>query len=253
MEVLEKYFNHYIINARFKPALFVLMPIAITTLAWCPEAKQLGGFVLTFLITFGVMTFLSNQVSNLGNQLQDKLFSDWGGAPTTILLRHSDETLDLHTKQRYHKWLQLKLPDLIMPSSENEASDSGNADDIYASATNFLREFTRSKTKYPMVYSDNVAYGFARNLLALRPIGIGVALVCVVLNIALLFAYFSYYEQSIPIFVESHISMVIFGSLATVTSVYLLFFYVYFINSVLVHGRAFRYAKSLLAVCEERS
>jgi len=199
------------------------------------------------------MTFLSNQVSNLGNQLQDKLFENWGGAPTTILLRYSDNILDGHTKQRYHKWLQSKLPNLTMPSSENEASDSANADDIYASATNFLREFTRSKTKYPMVYSDNVAYGFTRNLLVLRPIGIGVSLVCIVLNIALLFAYFSYYEQSIPTFVESHISMVIFGSIATVASVWLLFFYVFFINSVSVHGRAFRYAKSLLAVCEERS
>jgi len=253
MEGLEKYFNHYIINARFKPALFVLMPIAITTLAWCPEAKQLGGFVLTFLITFGVMTFLSNQVSNIGNQLQDKLFNDWGGAPTTILLRHSDDILDAHTKQRYHKWLQSKLPDLIMPSFDGEASDTINADHKYASATNFLREHARSKAKYPMVYSDNVAYGFARNLLVLRPIGIGVALVCIILNMALLFAYFNHYEQSIPTFVESHISMVIFGSIATVASVWLLFFYVFFINSVSVHGRAFRYAKSLLAVCEERS
>jgi hypothetical protein len=251
MEGLEKFFNHYIINARFKPALFVLMPIAITTLAWCPEAKKLGGFVLTFLITFGVMTFLSNQVSNLGNQLQDKLFEDWGGAPSTILLRHSDNILDVHTKQRYHKWLQSKLPDLIMPSLEDEARDPINADHIYASATNFLREHTRSKTKYPMIYSDNVAYGFARNLLVLRPIGIGVALVSIVLNLVLLSTCFNYYEQSLPTFVESHISMVVFGSLATIASGGLLFFYIFFINSTSVHGRAFRYAKSLLAVCEE--
>jgi len=251
MEELEKYFNHYIINARLKPAFFVLMPIAITILAWCPEAQQLVGIVLTFLITFGVIAFLSNQVSNLGNQLQDKLFNDWGGAPTTILLRHSDDVLDAHTKQRYHKWLQSKLPDLIMPSPENEASNSNNADHIYASATNFLREYARSKAKYPMVYNDNVAYGFARNLLVLRPIGIGVALVSIVLNLVLLFFYFYYSEQSLQNFVENYLSMIIFGSLATIASAGLLFFYMFFINSIFVHGRAFRYAKSLLAVCEK--
>jgi hypothetical protein len=32
MDVLAKYFDHYVINARLKPAFFALMPIAITTL-----------------------------------------------------------------------------------------------------------------------------------------------------------------------------------------------------------------------------
>jgi hypothetical protein len=139
MEALEKYFDHYVINARLKPAFFSLMSIAITTLAWCPKAQQVGGIVLTFLITFGAMAFLSNLVSNLGNRLQEKLFEAWRGAPTTALLRHSDNTLDVHSKQRYHNWLQSKVPDLVMPSPDYEALHPINADYIYASATNFLR------------------------------------------------------------------------------------------------------------------
>jgi hypothetical protein len=100
MEALEKYFDHYVINARLKPAFFVLMPFAITTLAWCPRAQQVGGIILTYLMTFGVMAFLSNLVSNLGNQLQDKLFGIWGGAPTTTLLRCKTASNFFHFRRR---------------------------------------------------------------------------------------------------------------------------------------------------------
>jgi hypothetical protein len=253
MEALEKYFDHYVINARLKPAFFVVLPFAITTLAWCPEAQQIGGAILAFLITFGVIAFLSNLVSNLGNQLQDKLFGIWGGAPTTALLRHSDNILDAYTKQRYHKWLESKLPGLMMPSPESEAANPISADNIYASAANFLREYTRNKTKYLMVYSDNVAYGFARNLLVMRPIGIGVALLSIFLNLIFLYVNFIKAEESLRNLIDHKISMVIFGSGAIAVSVILLLIITFTINQAYVQGRAIRYAKSLLAVCEERN
>jgi len=252
MEALEKYFDHYVINARLKPAFFVLMPFAITTLAWCPRAQQVGGIILTFLMTFGVMAFLSNLVSNLGNQLQDKLFGIWGGAPTTTLLRYSDNILDAYTKQRYHKWLESKLPELVMPCPETEAANPVGADHIYVSAANFLREYTRNKTKYPMVYSDNVAYGFARNLLVMRPIGIGVTIVSIFLNLVFLYVYFIKAGESLGNLIDNKISMVIFGSGAITVSFIILLIITLTINQTYVHGRAIRYAKSLLAVCEER-
>lgn len=250
MQALSKYFDHYVINARLKPAFFALMPIAITTLAWCPKAQEVGGVVLTFLITFGVMAFLSNLVSNLGNQLQTRLFDDWGGAPTTILLRHADKTLDIYSKQRYHKWLQSKLPDLKMPSPENEDKNSVDADHIYTSAVSFLREYARDKNKFPMVYSDNVAYGFSRNLLVLRPIGIGVTLTSIFLNVALVYFYFVNAEREFNAFVGTNISMILFASGSVISSLIVLWIFCKLINDNYVHGRAIRYAKSLLAVCE---
>lgn len=250
MDALTKHFDHYVINARLKPALFALMPIAITTLAWCPKAQQLGGVILTFLITFGVIAFLSNLVSNLGNKLQEKLYKIWGGAPTTTLLRYSDDTLDIYSKQRYHKWLQSKLPNLMMPSPDVEARDPINADYIYASATNFLREYTRDKTKFPMVYSDNVSYGYSRNLFVLRPIGIGVTLASIFLNMILLYFYFVHAGLPLAHFANNNISIIIFGSGATIASFIVLLIFTFTINETYVQGRAIRYAKSLLAVCE---
>lgn len=47
--------------------------------------------------------------------------------------------------------------------------------------------------------------------------------------------------------------MVIFGSGAIAVSVILLLIITFIINQAYVRGRAIRYAKSLLAVCEERN
>jgi len=248
MEGLEKYFDHYVINARLKPTFFVVMPFAITTLAWCPQAQQLAGIVLTFLITFGVMAFLSNLVSNKGNQLQTRLYESWGGAPTTLLLRHSDPTLDPHTTRRYHQWIEERIPGLVLPTPQSEMENPTAADSAYRSATNYLREHTRDKAKYPMVYSDLVAYGFARNLLALRGFGIFVSLCSIGLNGV--FMFFSYTGPTIREFVASNLSMMIFFTGAAVASLILFLIFIFSLNGNYVRERAFRYAKSLLATCE---
>jgi len=249
MDVLEKYVDHYAINARLKPAFFVVMPLAVTTLAWCPEAQQVGGIILAFLITFGVMAFLSNLVSNQGNKLQIALYELWGGVPTTLLLRHSDSTLDEYTKQRYHQWLETKVTGLKFPAAKDEESKAARSDQCYASAVNFLREYTRDKTKYPMVYADNVAYGFARNLLVMRWIGVGFSVVGILLNF--LFLYSRYEGPSLRGFVNENMAMILFGGGATITSIIILFVWIFFVHKEYVKGRAIRYAKSLLAVCEE--
>lgn len=248
MEGLEKYFDHYVINARLKPTFFVVMPFAITTLAWCPQAQQLAGIVLTFLITFGVMAFLSNLVSNKGNQLQTKLYKSWGGAPTTLLLRHSDPTLDTYTTNRYHRWIEAHIPGLILPSPQSEKESTADADSAYLSATNYLREYTRDKVKYPMIYSDLVAYGFARNLLAMRGYGIFVSLFSIGLNGA--FMFFSYTGPTIREFAANNLSMMLFSAGAALASLILLLIFTFSLNDGYVRERAFRYAKSLLATCE---
>jgi len=248
MDVLEKYFDHYVINARLKPAFFVVMPLAITTIAWCPEAQRIGGVIIAFMITFGVMAFLSNLVSNSGNELQLRLFKLWGGAPSTMILRHADTTLDSHTKKRYHRWLEARVPDLELPDASMELNTVDDADEVYISATNFLREFSRDKTKYPMVYSDNVAYGFSRNLLVMRWLGFGISFISVMLNLG--FLYFGYFGQSYPNYIQANTAEFLFGLGAMCTSILLVVLFAFFVNKSYVHGRAIRYAKSLVAVCD---
>lgn len=200
------------------------------------------------MISFGVMTFISTFVSNLGNRCQKKLFSIWGGAPTTAILRHRDKVLDKYTKQRYHKWLDGKIDGLKLPKLEDEIKDQTDADLKYQSAINFLREFTRDKTKYPAVYRDNVAYGFARNLLSIRVMGLLVALMCVVINLYFVWPVLALAKGEADGIILSNYLL---GLGAGLTSVVFMLAFLLVINNNFVKERGFRYAKTLLESCEE--
>lgn len=92
-----------------------------------------------------------------------------GGMPTTLALRHRDQFLDSVSKHRYHDAIVTKLG-IAMPTAEEEAADPARADDTYIGATKHLRELTRANKS--LLLKENIAYGFHRNMLAMRPIGI---------------------------------------------------------------------------------
>jgi hypothetical protein len=247
LKELGKYFDHYTINARFMPAFFSVLPFVLTMLAWCPSSKSILGGSLTVLISFGVMTFISTLISNLGNRCQKRLFSIWGGAPTTAILRHRDQVLDKYTKQRYHRWLDGKIYGLNLPKLEDEINDQTDADLKYQSAINFLREFTRDKTKHPTVYRDNVAYGFARNLLSIRVMGLLVALMCVVINLYLIWSALSISQLSSGL---ETFKDYLFGIGSGFASMLFFFAFLFIVNGSFVKERAIRYARTLLESCE---
>jgi len=248
MEAITQYFDHYVISARVKPAFFVVLPLAVTSIAWLPQTQQLGGAILTFLVSFGVIGFFSNLISNAGNVLQVRLFNEWGGAPTTTLLRFSDTHLDSYTKRRYHRQLEEMIPSLIMPTQEQEIANSSDADECYTSAAVFLREHSRDKSKYPLVYADNVAYGYARNLLVMKPWGIMSAAIAIAMNLVLFYPEISAHLQMGQ---EGSLSWTEkIGLLSTVVSFVMLWVFTFTVNREYVKGRAVRYAKSLLTVCD---
>ncbi len=247
MDALSKYFDHYVISARIKPAFFAVLPLAATIAVWWPDAQQLGGAILTFLVTFGAIGFFSNHISNTGNQLQARLFAEWGGAPTTALLRFADSGLDSYTKERYHRRLEVMIPGLKMPTPAQEEDEPENADARYASAANFLREHTRDKNKYPLVYADNVAYGYARNLLVMKRLGVVAALTGAAVNAVLLYPEISAHLTQ-PI--RTLNTQVLFALATTAVCLGMLWLFAFVVDSQHVRGRAERYAKSLLAACD---
>lgn len=93
----------------------------------------------------------------------------------------------VHTgKRRYHDDIVSKLG-ITMPTAEEEAAAPAKADDTYIGATKRLRELTRNNKG--LLLKENIAYGFDRNMLAIKPIGIvtfllgllyGLVLACVV-------------------------------------------------------------------------
>lgn len=190
------------------------------------------------------MSFLSTVISNMGNAIQKVYFERWGGAPTTTLIMPESEEMDRYTKQRYFKWLNSKIPDLNLLLDSDDKSDLQQK---IRSATNFLREYTRDTKKYSAVYRDNVAYGFSRNLVAVRYIGITVSIISIMINVGAMFFSAGLWLHSETISAGEFGPVEIVALVVSVLSVALL---VFVTNECFVKQRAFRYARSLYEVRE---
>lgn len=173
--MLEKIVDPYERKARLAPALLALVPPASVVfllygIEWQPKSAFIG-----FLASAGIFYLLASIARELGKRIEDGLFARWGGKPTTQLLRHRDRVLDPVTKQRYHRLLSDQIG-TDFPSAEDERNDSEAADHIYVAATRWLLEKTRDKKRFPLLFAENVAYGFRRNCLGLKPFAFVIAL-----------------------------------------------------------------------------
>ncbi|MET4803750.1 hypothetical protein ABIA96_006354 [Bradyrhizobium sp. LB11.1] len=102
-----------------------------------------------------------------GKAIEPCLAEQMGGLPSITMLRHRDTTFDAATKARMHAFLAEKLAEPA-PTAEQEATAPETADGFYARAGNWLRENTRSKKKFDILFNENVTYGYRRNLFALK-------------------------------------------------------------------------------------
>ncbi|WP_237170220.1 hypothetical protein [Pandoraea thiooxydans] len=103
--------------------------------------------------------------------------------PTTILLRHRDTFLDDYTKNRYRAAIKAKLG-VDLPTAQDEAQDPAAADRLYSGVTRHLRELTRGK-EHSLLLKENIAYGFHRNMLAMKPLGVSTSLVGIAVGLFL--------------------------------------------------------------------
>lgn len=246
---LDKFFDKYSFNARVKPALFIILPIVVTAYILIEPLRTLLGSLVGIFVTCGVVNFFSNQMSSAGNELQIELFKKWGGAPSTIILRHSDEILDKFTKQRYRAKLNELIPNFKKITENYEIQNSKDADDYYKSASNFMREYTRNEKRYPLILSENISYGFSRNLLAFKQTAITIILIS--FTISLLFIIFNTALESNFIDTLKEIP----SSNYVLLGVHLVFFLIwcFMINENWVKTRGIAYAKRLYAACEDIS
>jgi len=164
----------YTVEARLMPVLITVFPIAIAIAlaTWLPGQSATWNFVGTVILAFGLTLLLAQVGRDLGKRKEGELFAAWGGIPTTHLLSYRMTTLDRLTLDRYHAKLKNLLPELTIPGPQEEMKNPSEANRIYESCVRFLRERTRDQVKFPLVFAENVNYGFRRNMWALKPPGL---------------------------------------------------------------------------------
>ena len=180
--MFEMKFDGYTIQARLMPTYVTLLPLAIGLQVWLPGEAFLERFGAILIAPALVAVLLTQLGRDRGYRLQKQLWADWGGAPTTQMLRHRRTDGNPVTRRLHHTRIEQLFPDLHMPTPDQESANPEAADNIYEAATKELIDATRDRDLFPLVYKENVNYGFRRNLWAMRPLGlivsIGGAVVC---------------------------------------------------------------------------
>jgi hypothetical protein len=248
-DVVSKVTDPYDRQARLYPALLALLPLfVLVTLLYGPSASALTG-ALTIAVSCGGLYLLTNLSRELGNRRQLRLYRDWGGKPTTQLLRHRDGTIEAVTKRRYHTFLAAKI-NVAFPDREEEESKPQVADETYQSGTRWLVDHTRPEDgkKFDLLFKQNIAYGFSRNALGTKPIGL------VVSSGSLLWILAK--ENVISASSSKILDWAAFGrlpdaALASLTvSAAMLLVWLFFFTKSNLRATAFTYAETLLRTCD---
>lgn len=236
---LGELFDAYSLRARLQPALLTVFPAFVTVAAWLPALYQTAVGLIGLATACGVTVFLAHVARERGRVTEKRLFAAWGGKPTTIWLRHRDSNLDPHTKDRYHEFLSSGLRDWRAPTHDEERLDPIAADSRYDTAVRWLLEYTRDKSRFPLVFKENVSYGFRRNLRGLRSIGWTFAVTCIIAN-------------ALPLWCEYILGKPsnLGGAASLTVSVIVTLAWMFFVNDRAVKDAADAYARAFLSSCD---
>ena len=166
---LFRMFDRYDILARITPGLLAPLVPGLSLLIAFPQivAGNVYRAIGSGFVMIGLLYLFASMARSRGRAVQNKLKQQWGGFPTEIILRFRDNTIETPTKLAYHAALQELSPDFTLPDASAEAQDPDAADGIYRAAIRRLIDLRRGP-KYPLIFNDNISYGFWRNLLGMR-------------------------------------------------------------------------------------
>ena len=246
-EIVEKVTDPYERQARLWPALLTLLPLlAMLSVLYGPMMSTFTA-LLGLAGSCGMLYALANIARELGKRLEPKLYTSWGGKPTTQLLRHRNSTIEGVTKRRYHSFLSRVLNEPF-PSSEEEQKDSIKADETYQSGVRWLLNQTRNTEIFALLFKENITYGFRRNALGLKPIGLAISF----LTVIWLLMYYRVLNQSNHYFIDIN-AMSDLPATVIILMCFLLFMiaiWILFFSKATTKNAAFTYAETLLRSCD---
>jgi len=237
---IESNLDAYTIRARLRPALIVVLPVALVVLIFFPNDLTTLGLIVSVIVACGGTSLLSQIGRNRGKSKENFLYAQWeGGKPTTRILRHSTSTNSIILEQRHNKLKEL-FPSLKIPNISEEATLPEEADQVYDACIKLLIGKTRDKDKFPLVFEENCNYGFCRNLWGMKPLGITTSIIGLLVSMGLIATNFYILKSTIPSF----------AIICSLLSFLLLFLWIFLFTPSWVKVAADAYAERLLESCE---
>ena len=171
---------------------------------------SLRGLALKFSPFFALaaLSFVASHIgADFGKRLEKGLWGKWDGPPTTRFLRHRNREYNHITRRTVHESL-IGLG-FQLPTEEEEAHDPVYADKCYAACAAELRRLTRNRDRFRLVHKRLIDYGFRRNMLGLKWIGLATAAAVSSLCVSHPFWNWNATGLSVPLFAVGIVSAAI--------------------------------------------
>ena len=223
--------------ARFLPVVIVASPIAVAVTVVTGVEVNAWLVLIPVPVITGLCVLFASLAANSGKRIEQRLWEDWDGPPTTRYLRHRSREFNPYARTRLHE--QMRSMGFSVPTPEDEKADPDSADDQYEAYVIELRSRTRDRRRFPLVRTYLKQYGFSRNLYAIRRIGIVIAVGTTVFGIV--------YTLGNPLEMTEILKLSPIWAFAAVMA-YALVFHV---NAQAVKTNAERYAEFLLEAAKE--
>ena len=241
---LKPMLDRYDRKARLRPSLLCGLPLVASVVLLIPELGAIWGSIGAVVVYGGSSMLLIQIARDLGKALEERLYQSWGGKPSAAMLRHTDCRLPRPTKDRYRSFLSSVVPGLALASPQEEEGNPEQADSGYDSANRWLLEHTRDHAQFDLLFNENMNYGFRRNLLALKPIALGMDAAALMLVFGTVIASWTGQFGSTILALSQE-----WWASVLITVVHTLLFVAY-IRADWVQLAAETYAQQLLAACD---
>ena len=138
-----------------------------------------------------IAAFVLAQIArDAGKAIEAPLWASWGGPPTVRMLRHRDTTFAPGSKVLIHRHLaRLGIIDHL-PTAVEEHHDPARADEDYQTCSDWLRRKAlelKAKSPFDVVHSENISYGYRRNILGIKKYGLTIVAIALVITVAAFF------------------------------------------------------------------
>lgn len=222
-----EFLDTYSIRVRLSTSAILFAPIAITTFLCFEEINTLAS---SSVFIFVLLAF-TNYIPILQRYLYKDKFSRGNYAVQFLL--PSDPTIDNVTKMRYYEKLSTIDTSFNKLKTDNEKDEHQSC---CISAVYYLRTHTRDNH---LIQEENINYGFCKNLIASKAIGIAICLFIIIF--ISLFSWIKFKSfSSIP---SNNYFSLFFSTL-------MLLFWLFGVKEKMLDDARKRYAKTLLSAID---
>lgn len=224
----------YNLKARVFPAVIVSLPLAVAMNLLLPTEVVAMAWIGTGVVWAATSYLIAQVVRERGLAIQERLFREWGGEPTTTMLRFLPGG-GTKVKARRESLSRL-FPELRWPSLEEETSNPLAFQATAERAIALFKEKTEGQGRFELLLQENTDYGFRRNLFGLKSVAIWFAIIGAASG-----GYFlaDAQRRDSPA-----------GWIAFFAGILVFFFFAGVVTSEWVRKAADRYARQLFAIAE---